>query len=104
MPSLKYLAVPICQALAQDTSTNLMMHQREHGVSECLGCEHFVSGLFEYEAACCHQHRFISVDQNRVMHNCSLGEGSSIGSWKNTDTHDPNTVIYPTVPAFWGLI
>jgi hypothetical protein len=54
--------------------------------------------------ACCHQHRFISVDQNSAMHNCSLGEGLSIGCWKNTGTHDPNTVIYPTVPVFWGLI
>src|SRR5258707_9449942 len=94
----------VCEALAQDTSINLMMHQHEHGVSKCLGCEHFVSGLSEYEGACCHQHRFISVDQNSAMHNCSLGEGLSIGSWRNGGTHDPNTVIYPTVPVFWGLI
>ena len=32
------------------------------------------------------------------------GEGLSIGCWKDTCTHDPNTVIYPTVAALWGLI
>ena len=37
------------------------------------------------------------------MHNCSLGEGKSIGSWKTPGTHDPSTLIYPTVPGFVGL-
>jgi len=44
-----------------------------------------------------------SVDQNSAMHNCSLGEGSSIGSWKNIWALTiQTTVIYPTVAAFLG--
>src|SRR5260370_32067829 len=80
-----------------------MMHQHEHGVSKCLGCEHFVSGLSEYEGACCHQHRFISVDQNSAMHNCSLGEGLSIGCLEEYGHSRSKYRHLPNSTGFLGL-